>query len=52
MKKLTRVITDLTNKIYSNAFLRVSFYLIVILALICLYLFTDGQKIEFVYNDF
>lgn len=52
MKKLMRTITDTTAKIYNNSFLRIGFYVLVIAALIALYLFTDGQKIEFVYNDF
>lgn len=52
MKKLMRIITDTTAKIYNNSFLRIGFYVLVIAALIALYLFADGQKIEFVYNDF
>ena len=52
MKKWMRFIVDLTDKIYHNSFLRVAFYLCIIAALVLLYLFTDGQKIEFVYNDF
>ena len=52
MKKLMRFIADSAEKIYSNSFLRITFYVLVIAALVALYLFTDGQKIEFVYNDF
>ena len=52
MKKLTAFITSLTTKIYQNNFLRISLYVLVIALLLALFLFTDGQKIEFVYNDF
>ncbi len=52
MKKLTSFIANLTTKVYQNSILRVSFYILVIALLLALYLFTDGQKIEFVYNDF
>ncbi|MBQ7800175.1 MAG: hypothetical protein IJ370_06755 [Oscillospiraceae bacterium] len=52
MKKLTSFITSLTTKICQNSVLRISFYVLVIALLLALYLFTDGQKIEFVYNDF
>ncbi len=52
MKKLMNTIVNLTNKIYSNAILRILFYFLVIAAVVAVFLFTDGQKIEFVYNDF
>ncbi len=52
MKKLMRTITDISTAVYSNSVLRIAFYLLVIAALVAVYLFTDGQKIEFVYNDF
>ncbi len=52
MKKLTNFITNISAKVYSNTALRILFYLLVILALLFIYLLTDGAKIEFVYNDF
>ena len=52
MKKLTSFITKATGKIYVNPSLRISFYLFVVALLVVIFLFTDGQKIEFVYNDF
>lgn len=52
MKKLTRFISDLGNKIYSNPVLRITFYVAVIAAIAALFLFAEGAKIEFVYNDF
>lgn len=52
MKKLMRIITDISTSLFNNSILRITFYLLVIAALVAVYLFTDGQKIEFVYNDF
>ncbi len=52
MKKLIRTITDISTSLFNNSILRIMFYLLVIVALVAMYLFTDGQKIEFVYNDF
>ncbi|MEE1279536.1 MAG: teichoic acid D-Ala incorporation-associated protein DltX [Oscillospiraceae bacterium] len=52
MKKLMRIITAISTSLFNNSILRVAFYLLVIAALVAVYLFTDGQKIEFVYNDF
>ncbi|MBE6789129.1 MAG: teichoic acid D-Ala incorporation-associated protein DltX [Ruminococcaceae bacterium] len=52
MKKLMSFITNLTETVYRKSYLRIMFYIFVIIALVALYLFTDGQKIEFVYNDF
>lgn len=52
MKKLMRTITAISTSLFNNSFLRIAFYLFVIAALVAMYLFTDGQKIEFVYNDF
>ncbi len=52
MKKLTNFIMSLTTKVYQNSVLRVLFYVLVVALLLALYLLTDGQKIEFVYNDF
>jgi len=52
MKKLMSFITGLTETVYRKSYFRIAFYLLVVVLLIALYLFTDGQKIEFVYNDF
>jgi len=52
MKKLMNFIGNLSQTVYSKPLLRLLFYIIVILVLIALNLLADGQKIEFVYNDF
>ena len=52
MKKLLNSITKITSKVENTLWLRVLYFSLILLVLIALALFTDGQKIEFVYNDF
>ena len=52
MKKFMTFITNLTQTVYNNVPLRITFFVLVILLVAALYLFTEGQQIAFVYNDF
>lgn len=52
MKKLTSFITKTSSFLHKNTIARLIYFGIVIGALILVRLYTDGESIAFVYNEF
>ncbi len=52
MKRLLNFIKKQTAFVYQNNVLRVTFYLMIVAAILLVYLYAKNVPIAFVYNDF
>jgi uncharacterized phage infection (PIP) family protein YhgE len=52
MKQLMSITTQMINKITNNSILLMLFYILIALGCIAIFLFSDIDSVNFIYNEF